>query len=137
MSPSQAINRPTSGVIIDGSGSTDDDSVESCPGEIVMAPVGYKLKALEQTGKLWNSLPVSVFPPAYDFNLTKREVSRHLSSSIGNVLDFYYLLGRPQFFFQVGFFFSILFALGCLPFRGFLSGLLSFFYLPLAACPLM
>ena len=32
------------------------------------------------TGKLWNSLPDSVFPPDYDLNFFKREVSRHLSS---------------------------------------------------------
>ena len=31
------------------------------------------------TGKLWNSLPASVFPPSYDLNFFKREVSRHLS----------------------------------------------------------
>ena len=30
------------------------------------------------TGKLWNSLPLSVFPPVYDLNYFKREVSRYL-----------------------------------------------------------
>ena len=35
------------------------------------------------SGKLWNSLPASVFPPAYDLNCFKREVSRHLSPSFG------------------------------------------------------
>ena len=30
------------------------------------------------TGKLWNSLPLSVFPPIYDLNSFKRGVSRHL-----------------------------------------------------------
>ena len=34
------------------------------------------------TGKLWNSLPLSVFPPAYDLNSLKRGVSRHLSHKI-------------------------------------------------------
>ncbi len=32
------------------------------------------------TGKLWNDLPLSVFPPAYDLNSFKRRVSGHLSS---------------------------------------------------------
>ena len=35
------------------------------------------------SGKLWNSLPASIFPPAYDLNCFKREVSRHLSHSFG------------------------------------------------------
>ena len=35
------------------------------------------------SGKLWNSLPASIFPPAYDLNCFKREVSRHLSHSDG------------------------------------------------------
>ena len=35
------------------------------------------------SGKLWNSLLASVFPPAYDLNCFKREVSRHLSHSFG------------------------------------------------------
>ena len=30
------------------------------------------------TGKLWNPLPLSVLPPAYDLNSFKRRVSRHL-----------------------------------------------------------
>ncbi len=30
------------------------------------------------TGKLWNSLPASVFPPVYDLNAFKKRVSRHL-----------------------------------------------------------
>ena len=30
------------------------------------------------TGKIWNSLPLSVFPPAYDLKSLKRGVSRHL-----------------------------------------------------------
>ena len=30
-------------------------------------------------GKLWNSLALSIFPPAYDLNSFKRRVSRHLS----------------------------------------------------------
>ena len=31
------------------------------------------------TGKLWNPLPLSIFPPAYDLNSFKRGVSRQLS----------------------------------------------------------
>ncbi|MPC30754.1 hypothetical protein E2C01_024023 [Portunus trituberculatus] len=30
------------------------------------------------SGKLWNSLPASVFPSSYDLTSFKREVSRHL-----------------------------------------------------------
>ncbi len=33
------------------------------------------------TGQLWNRLPVSVFPPSYDLQYFKREVSRQLASS--------------------------------------------------------
>ncbi|XP_071547439.1 dyslexia-associated protein KIAA0319-like protein [Panulirus ornatus] len=43
ISPSQEIKLPTSGVIIDGSGSTDDDGIESYHWEMVTAPLGYKL----------------------------------------------------------------------------------------------
>ena len=38
----------------------------------------YLQSFIPYTGKLWNSLPLSVFPPAYDLNYFKREVSRHL-----------------------------------------------------------
>ncbi|MPC32023.1 hypothetical protein E2C01_025326 [Portunus trituberculatus] len=38
----------------------------------------YLHSFIPYTGKLWNSLPVSVFPPAYDLNSFKRGVSRHL-----------------------------------------------------------
>lgn len=48
VSPSQAIKLPTSGVIIDGSTSTDDDGIESFAWEVVTAPLGYKLKNSEQ-----------------------------------------------------------------------------------------
>ena len=37
----------------------------------------YQIKS-NYTGKLWNSLSLSVFPPAYDLNSCKRGVSRHL-----------------------------------------------------------
>lgn len=50
VSPSQAIKLPTSGVIIDGSSSTDDDGIESYGWELVTAPLGYKLKNSEQAG---------------------------------------------------------------------------------------
>ncbi|KAK8746359.1 hypothetical protein OTU49_017374 [Cherax quadricarinatus] len=46
--PSQEIKLPTSGVIIDGSGSTDDDMIVSYHWEMVTAPLGYKLP--DQTG---------------------------------------------------------------------------------------
>ncbi|KAK8381835.1 hypothetical protein O3P69_015097 [Scylla paramamosain] len=48
VAPSQAIKLPTSGVIIDGSASTDDDGIESFAWEVVTAPLGYKLKNSEQ-----------------------------------------------------------------------------------------
>ena len=38
----------------------------------------YLHSFIPYTGKLWNSLPLSVFPPAYDLNSFKRGVSRHL-----------------------------------------------------------
>ena len=38
----------------------------------------YLHSFIPYTGKLWNSLPVSVFPPAYNLNSFKRGVSRHL-----------------------------------------------------------
>merc|ERR1712035_213996 len=41
----------------------------------------YLHSFISSTGKLWNSLPLSVFPPSYDLNSFKREVSRHLSNS--------------------------------------------------------
>ncbi|ORD92879.1 hypothetical protein ECANGB1_2401, partial [Enterospora canceri] len=40
----------------------------------------YLHSFIPYTGKLWNSLPLSVFPPAYDLNSFKRGVSRHLSN---------------------------------------------------------
>ena len=45
------------------------------------------------TGKLWNSLPFTVFPPFYDLNGFKRGVSRHLWNQILFFLydlDYYY-----------------------------------------------
>merc|ERR1712035_290670 len=41
----------------------------------------YLHSFIPSSGKLWNSLPLSVFPPSYDLNSFKREVSRHLSNS--------------------------------------------------------
>ncbi len=38
----------------------------------------YILSFVPVTGKLWNSLPYSVFPHVYDLNAFKRGVSRHL-----------------------------------------------------------
>ena len=38
----------------------------------------YLHSFIPYTNKLWNSLPLSVFSPAYDLNTFKREVSRHL-----------------------------------------------------------
>ncbi len=42
----------------------------------------YLLSFLPVTGKLWNSLPASVFPPVYDLNAFKRGVSRHVCNQI-------------------------------------------------------
>ena len=39
----------------------------------------YSKSFIPFTGKLWNSLPASVFPPSYDLDSFKRRVSRHLS----------------------------------------------------------
>ena len=39
----------------------------------------YLHSFIPYTGKLCNSFPLSVFPPAHDFNSFKRGVSRHLS----------------------------------------------------------
>ena len=39
----------------------------------------YLHSFIPHTGKLWNSLPLSVFPSVYDLNSFKRGVSRHLS----------------------------------------------------------
>lgn len=50
ISPTQAIKLPTSGVIIDGSSSTDDDGIETYMWELMTAPLGYKLKNSEQPG---------------------------------------------------------------------------------------
>nr|XP_027218002.1 dyslexia-associated protein KIAA0319-like protein isoform X1 [Penaeus vannamei] len=47
-SPSNTIKLPNSGVIIDGSGSTDDAGIVSYRWEMVTAPLGYKLA--EETG---------------------------------------------------------------------------------------
>ena len=38
----------------------------------------YLHSFIPYTSKLWNSLPLSVFIPAYDMNFFKRGVSRHL-----------------------------------------------------------
>ena len=38
----------------------------------------YLYSFIPFTGKLWNSLPVSIFPLSYDLNLFKRRVTRHL-----------------------------------------------------------
>ena len=46
--PNQTVKLPNSGVILDGSGSTDDDEVVSYLWEIVTGPLGYKLD--EETG---------------------------------------------------------------------------------------
>ena len=40
----------------------------------------YLHSFIPSTGKLWNSLPFSIFPPSYNLNSFKREVSRHLQS---------------------------------------------------------
>ncbi|KAL7646277.1 UNVERIFIED_CONTAM: hypothetical protein RMT77_003186 [Armadillidium vulgare] len=46
--PSQTVKLPNSGVILDGSGSSDDKKISSYLWELVMGPLGYKLK--EETG---------------------------------------------------------------------------------------
>ncbi len=40
----------------------------------------YLLSFFPLTGKLWNSLPASVFPPVYDLSAFKRGVWRHLGN---------------------------------------------------------
>ena len=41
----------------------------------------YSQSFIPFSGKFWNALPASVFPPPYDLNYFKKEVSRHLSHS--------------------------------------------------------
>merc|ERR1712035_253209 len=41
----------------------------------------YLHSFIPSTGKLWNSLPLSVFPDSYDLHALKVGVSRHLSNS--------------------------------------------------------
>ncbi len=56
-------------------------------------------------GKLWNSLPASVLPVAYDLNALKRRVSRHLCNLNGFLLfDSHFKKQRVA-----GFFFYLLF----------------------------
>ena len=43
----------------------------------------YSESFIPFSGKLWNSLPASIFPSAYDLNCLKREVSRHSFHSFG------------------------------------------------------
>ncbi|MPC28612.1 hypothetical protein E2C01_021820 [Portunus trituberculatus] len=43
----------------------------------------YSHSFIPFSGKLWNSLPTSVFPSSYNLTYFKREVSRHLSLSFG------------------------------------------------------
>ena len=61
------------------------------------------------SGKLWNSLPSSVFPSAYDLNSFKREVSRHLSHSFGS-----WIWTLPWTCTSMGFFFIFLSLAACL-----------------------
>ncbi|MPC71237.1 hypothetical protein E2C01_065509 [Portunus trituberculatus] len=39
----------------------------------------YSQSFIPSSGKLWRSLPVSIFPSSYDVTSFKREASRHLS----------------------------------------------------------
>ena len=59
----------------------------SHPYSVILSNAGvnqYSQSFIPFSGKLCNYLPASIFPPPYDLNCFKREVSRHLSQSFGS-----------------------------------------------------
>ena len=73
----------------------------------------YLHSFLPYTGKLWNSLPLSVFPPAYDLNSFKRGVQDSSHAKVDfHLLALFLILLKSRIFSNL-----FLFALGRTPFN--------------------